>query len=254
VFEIGGAKDALFDTWPLRKLIEKRITPEVLREVAAEHARGRRLLVVTTALDAGRPVVWNMGAIAAQNDDAALKLFRDVLLASSSIPGLFPPVPIEVKAQERTLAELHGDGAITTPFFVAPPAVLAGTSETRLPASQLYLIVNSRLQTAFAMPERNTAAVLGRSIEIALGAGLRLQLAQLRAVASRQGVDLHVASVKEDFQQRSANGTFDNAYMKALYDYGAARSGSGNGFETVDTGSAGWHALMRKIIGPAVAK
>lgn len=254
VFEIGGAKDAMFDTWPLRKLLEKRITADLLKAIAAEHARGRRLLVVTTSLDAGRPVVWNMGAIAARGDEPALKLFRDVLLASSSIPGFFPPVPIEAQAGGKTIQELHGDGAITMPFFAAPPAVLAGTSKVKLPASHLYLIVNSRLDTPFAMPERNTASVLGRSIEIALGAALRLELTQLRAASSRQGADLHIAAINDDFSKRSANGTFDNAYMQALFDYGASRAHGGHGFETQETAAAGWHAFLRKIIGPAVAR
>ena len=65
------------------------------------HARGRRLFIVTTNYDAGRRVVWNMGAIAAKGDDNAIKLFRDVLLASSAIPGIFSPVGIKVAANGK---------------------------------------------------------------------------------------------------------------------------------------------------------
>ena len=94
------------------------MTAKLLTEIAAEHARGRRLFVVTTNLDAGRRVVWNMGAIAARGDDKALKLFRDVLLASSSIPGFFSPVAIEVEANGKKFQEMHSDGTMTAPFFV----------------------------------------------------------------------------------------------------------------------------------------
>lgn len=254
VFEMGGVKDALFSTWPLRKFLEKKVTPDLLREIAAEHARGRRLLVVTTNLDAGRPMVWNMGAIASQGDAQALQLFRDVLLASSSIPGLFPPVSITAQAHGKTIQELHADGAVTMPVFVAPAAVLAGDGTTKLPASDLYVIVNTRLAPDFSMPERDTAAVLGRSVGIALTTGLRMQLAQLRLAAARQGIELHVASVQDDFTRRAANGTFDRDYMQALYDYGAARGRAGTGFETQPGAGGGFQALMRKLITPAEAR
>src|SRR5262245_17685648 len=98
VFEDKTTPESLFDSWPLKKLIEKRVTKEMLTAIAAEHAKGRRLFVATTNQDAGRRVVWNMGAIASKGDDKALKLFRDVLLASSSIPGFFQPVLIDVEA------------------------------------------------------------------------------------------------------------------------------------------------------------
>jgi len=37
------------------ELIAKRLTPDLLNHIAAEHRRGRRLLVLTTNLDAERP-------------------------------------------------------------------------------------------------------------------------------------------------------------------------------------------------------
>ncbi len=133
VFELGGKGESFFDTWPLRDLIAKRVTPELLNDVAAEHRRGRRLLVLTTNLDAERPVAWNMGAIAAKGDDKALKLFRDILLAATSIPGAFPPVLIEVEAGSRKFQEMHADGGLNNQFFIAPQSLLLNTSSFRLP-------------------------------------------------------------------------------------------------------------------------
>ena len=125
VFEDRMTRDSLFDYWPLRRLIEQRVTAKLLSDIAAEHRRGRRLLVATTNLDAGRRVVWNMGAIAERGDDKALKLFRDVLLASCSIPGFFSPVAIDVEANGKQFQEMHGDGTITAPFFVVPESMLS---------------------------------------------------------------------------------------------------------------------------------
>ena len=94
-----------------------------------------------------RSVVWNMGAIAAHardiGGDAALNLFRSVLLASGSIPGAFPPVLIDVEANGKHFAEMHVDGGVGGQFFVAPPALMDSTSGYRIPATQLYIVVNS---------------------------------------------------------------------------------------------------------------
>ena len=89
IFEDTKTPESLVDTWPLKRLIAKEVTPELLAQVADAHKQGRRLFVATTNLDAERGVVWNMGAIAAKGDDDALKLFRNILHASTAIPGLF---------------------------------------------------------------------------------------------------------------------------------------------------------------------
>src|SRR5947207_12676637 len=166
IFEDVKTAESLVDTWPLKRLIAKEVTPELLAQVAEAHKRGRRLLVVTTNLDAQRGVVWNMGAIAAKGDEAALKLFRDVLAASTAIPGLFPPVMIDVETNGKKTQEMHADGGLTAQIFVAPESMLNTSSITKLPASELYLIVNSRLTPEFQMTERSLIFVLGHSINV----------------------------------------------------------------------------------------
>ena len=116
IFEDRLTRDSLFDYWPLRRAIAERVTPKMLSDIAAEHRRGRRLLVATTNLDTGRRSVWNMGAIAERGDEKALKLFRDILLASCSIPGFFSPVAIEVEVEWQEAAgdarRRHADRAV----------------------------------------------------------------------------------------------------------------------------------------------
>ena len=62
----------------------------MLADIAAEHKKGRRLLIGTTNLDAQRLVIWDMGAIAASGHPNAGKLFRQIMLASAAIPGDVP--------------------------------------------------------------------------------------------------------------------------------------------------------------------
>jgi hypothetical protein len=228
IFEDRTTRDSLFDYWPLKRLIEQRVTAPLLSEIAAEHARGRRLLVATTNLDAGRRVIWNMGAIAVRGEQG-LKLFRDVLLASSSIPGFFSPVAIEVEANGKKFQELHGDGTLTAPFFVVPETMLSAHSTSRTPFGQLYVLVNSKLGPEFKMPDRNIPGVLGRSIGVALTAALRVEVMLVHAGAQRHGIALRIAYVDPAFDHPS-RGPFDGKYMQALYEVGIAAGKKGTAF------------------------
>ncbi len=230
IFEDRATPDSLFDHWPLRRQVEQRITPSLLAEIAAEHARGRRLLVATTNLDAGRRVIWNMGAIAARADEGSLKLFRDVLLASSSIPGFFSPVSVEVEANGRHFQEMHSDGTLTAPFFVVPDSMLSAKATAHPPISELYVIVNSKLGPEFKMPDRDIPGVLGRSIAVALTAALEAQVALTNVGALRHGIKLRIAHVSGGFNH-PARGPFDGEYMQALYAVGVDAGKSGTAFK-----------------------
>jgi predicted acylesterase/phospholipase RssA len=103
---------------PLAKLTTEYIDEQVLKDIAAEHAKGRRLYIGTTALDALRPVIWNMGAIAAWGHPEALDLFRKILIASAAVPVVFPPVYFQVEANGQRYDEMHVDGAMTNQVFL----------------------------------------------------------------------------------------------------------------------------------------
>lgn len=219
VFEDGQTPTSLLDTWPLRNLIEQRITPQLLADIAAEHRRGRRLFVVTANLDAGRTMVWNMGAIAARGGDAGVKLFRDVLLASASLPGIFPPVYIDVESNGRRFKEMHADGGIGGPFFVGPESWLLGTSHSRLPTHQIYVIVNNKLRPEFEVAPPSPLAVLGRAFSAAVKTATRVEIAGVAAASQRDAIDFKLAHISENFDHPS-HGLFDPEYVKALYDFG----------------------------------
>jgi predicted acylesterase/phospholipase RssA len=236
IFEVGGTGESFLDTWPLKDLIAKQITPQLLADIANAHQAGRRLFVVTTDLDAQRSVVWNMGAIAvhAQKDggDAALKLFRQVLLASGAIPGAFPPVLIDVEANGKKFQEMHVDGGVGGQFFVAPPAALESNSGYKIPATQLYIVVNSSLTPDFAVVERSTPLILAQTVGAAVKVDLRLMLDRAFVAAQNSDTGFNVATIPADFNAPS-RGAFDPKYMKALYDVGYDQGKGANAFAPV---------------------
>ena len=230
VFEIAGTDTSLFSSWPLRDMIAREVTPELLLSVAAEHRRGRRLFVLTTNIDAGRPVLWNMGAIAAHGGPEARALFQKVLLASASIPGLFPPVMISALGQGRRFEEMHADGCASAYVFVTPqPMLLNERFDERLPAERLYVIINNTLRSDFALTERATSAVLGRAMSVGTRALRSLEIAALARLCRRQDIDFKLTFVDEGFAT-SSSGAIDPAYMTALFDYGYEQAASGAAF------------------------
>ena len=229
IFEVGGTGESFLNTWPLKDLIAREITPALLEDIAAAHRGGRRLFVVTSNLDAGRPVVWNMGAIAAHGGDQALKLFRSVLLASGSIPGAFPPVLIEVEGNGKRFAEMHVDGGVGGQFFVAPPALMESTSDYKIPATQLYIVINSGLQPDFEVVERTTPTILSQAVSMAIKTDLRDLLDRAYVAARRSGIGFNVATIPPGFSAPS-RGAFDPNYMKALFNVGYDQGKSGRPF------------------------
>lgn len=230
VFEFGGTNEALTDTWPLKRRIDRAVTPALLKAVAAEHAKGRRLLVATTAVDEERPVLWDMGAIATAGGPRALDLFRAIVLASSAVPGVFPPVMVDaVAADGKRFQEMHDDGGTTAPYYLAPEAVLLDPNAAPLPAHRVYLVVNNTLTPGFQMASRTTLSVLGRSMSAAIKAQTRAALALSRAFAQRTGLDLQVALIDDRFTRTTA-APFDQTYMKALFAHGEALGRAGTAF------------------------
>jgi predicted acylesterase/phospholipase RssA len=234
VFEVGSTGESFLDSWPLKDLITKEITPALLADIAAAYQSGRRLFVVTTDLDAERSVVWNMGAIAVHasdktGGDAAINLFRSVLLASGSIPGAFQPVLIDVEANGKHFQEMHVDGGVGGQLFVAPPALMESTSGYRIPATQLYVVVNSGLGRDFAVVDPSTPAILAQTVGTAVKADLRLMLDRTYVAAKNSGIGFNVATIPADFSAPS-RGPFDPDYMKALFKAGFDQGNSANPF------------------------
>lgn len=220
---LGGP--SLASTKPLAALIERYVTPALADRIAAEHIKGRRLLVMTTNLDSARGVVWDLGAIAASGNPGRVALMRQVLRASASIPGAFPPVLIDTVSPQGPVHELHVDGGTTSSVFVLPSAVLTQDHDAVPGGSdrlQITLIYNGVLQPDYEVVKPRTFTIIGRALATVIGEADRQAVANYRRFASENNADICVASIGSDFGFKH-KGLFDPAYMRALFDYGAAR-------------------------------
>ena len=233
--------DSFRESKPLAKLIEAVIDAELLKGIAAEHAKGRRLYVGTTHLDAKRLVVWDMGAIASRGTPADLVLFRTVLLASASIPGFFPPVPITVDVDGKPIEELHVDGGVTASLFFRPPQVKREVrrqlGDRPMAGSNVYIIVAGKLYADPAIVERRLLPIAADSISALLYSKGRGDLFQLYALALATGMNYHVTAVPADLDVPRDSTSFDPAVMGWLYEVGREQAKSGREWRSNPPGS-----------------
>jgi predicted acylesterase/phospholipase RssA len=221
---IGGGA-SLTNSDPLAGIIANVIDAEFLEKIAQEHEQGRRLFVITTNIEAERPVIWDMGQIATHRSVQALELVRSVILASASIPGAFPPVPIKVSAGSRTYDELHVDGGTTTNVFLAPVDVsLPGrTSERRV---TIYVIRNGKLSPEYKPLKPVTFQIADQAISTMIKYQNNADVRRLQELAKRNRFGLQLVSIPVEFDVESKE-SFDNDYMKALFEFGYTMGLSG---------------------------
>ncbi|VTU02332.1 alpha beta hydrolase : Putative uncharacterized protein OS=Yersinia aldovae ATCC 35236 GN=yaldo0001_35880 PE=4 SV=1: Patatin [Gemmataceae bacterium] len=216
-------KDAVASSAPLKKLIESQVTPGMLRDVAEEHRKGRRLYVATTNLTTRRLVVWDMGYIAGLPGGAAL--FRDVLLASCAVPGMFPPVPFCVPGPDgQPVTELHTDGGVTSQLFVPTnvfrAAAAAGGGKAVVPGAtgNLYAVVAGKLYADGAPVRQRVLPILGATTESVMYAGCRSELGNLHGQAVLAGMRFHLTALRQDHDVDAETLiSIDQGEMQKLY-------------------------------------
>ncbi len=220
---------------PLAELIAKYVTKKLLHKIAVEHQKGRRLLVGTTNLDAQRAVIWNMGQIASLGTDKALKLFRKVLLASASIPGIFPPVLIDVNVNGKRLQELHVDGGTTDNAILLPVQINLRALDRqflRKRKRKLYIIANTKLTPEWEGVKVSTADIARRSIATLIKQQTEGDILKIYDFAKANRMKFNLASVPAYFKEESKE-PFDLNYMTKLYKVGVKLGRQGYNWQKV---------------------
>lgn len=226
---LGGL--GLVDATPFETIIAETVTLEFLEAIAQEHEAGRRLFMATTNLDARRPVIWDMGAIAVRavnGDEAAVDLFRAVMRASASIPGAFPPVFIDVQIGDEIFQEMHVDGGVVVAVFVAPSwFVFADELAAALNGrATIYVILNNKVTPPYEVISDDIFSIAGASISEMIRAQGRGDLLRIFATARINGFAYRVTVVPSGFDVVSSE-LFDPVYMTALFEVGREFGRSG---------------------------
>lgn len=237
----------LFQGEALDALIHPFVDEALIDAIAAEHARGRRLLVATTDLDSQRACIWDMGAIAAHGGTKAVELFREVLAASASLPGLFPPRRIRCAVDGEVFEEMHVDGGVAAPLFLMPEGLLRWNRlGRRLHGGRAYVLVNTVLEPEPRTTAPNMPAILTRSFEAMLRFSYRQALATATAFCAAQGLPISVASIP-DAPDQGGMLSFDTATMKRLFDAARERARAGELWRSPVAERQGLQGLLDRL-------
>ena len=224
------ASDGMADSKPLARLVASHVTPELLAAIATEYGKGRVLQIGTTDLDSGRPVTWNMGAIASSAAPGALDLFRSVMIASMSIPGAVSPVMIDVEVDGERFQEMHVDGGVLAQVFAYPSRTIEELNRatgTRFRRDRnVYVIRNGKLQPDWSETKRRTLGIGSRAISALIQSQGINDLDRIFHTAQMDGANFYLAHVGSDFNHPHEQ-KFDSEYMKRLFDYAYQLGGNG---------------------------
>lgn len=230
--------DAVTDALPMKEIIDRYMTPEVMEKIAIEHRKGRMLLIGTTNLDAARPVMWDIGEIAASGHPEALDLIRNIQWASASIPVGIPPVMIESQAGGKSYQEMHVDGGVTMQVFLYPLGIDWARIEKRLklPSQpKVYVLRNGYLNPRWETVDRKLMPIAGRTISSLIRTQGLGDIYRMYVGAERDGLDFNLAYIPVEFMlaapEKSGLG-----YMNRLYDMAFAKAKAGYPWESTPPG------------------
>lgn len=218
---LGGS--AMSNPAAYNELIDQYVSAEIVEAIAVEAERGRVLLIGTTNLDAARPVIWNVTAIAETRHPEAVTLIRDLVRASSAIPAVFPPVVIPVETEDgRTRDELHVDGGATQQVMLFSAEVPVTDVDRALGVEVdriLYVVVNNSLEKPYEPVNLGVLSIAGKAVSSLIGGSGTGDLYKIYAITERDRTKFRVLWVPPDFDVL-AKEPFDREYMRALYELG----------------------------------
>ena len=151
---------SLNDNSALEAFLDEAITPQMIDAIARRHEEGDQILVSATSLENTAGEIFDIGATARMADrEKAADCITEAILASSAIPGLFPPRHIN--------GSLYADGGLRDQvFFRAVDTARARVARElgRPVRVEAYVVVNGALMPPTQPPDDKLLSYLGRSV------------------------------------------------------------------------------------------
>jgi len=214
---------------PLVKKVSDIVDEKLIARVAEEHRRGRRLFIGTVNLDAQEFVVWDMGALACKSGPDSLQMFRKIILASSAMPMMFPPIYFEVSSATGELYdEMHVDGGSMRQIFyidrltknMEGAAKVFGIDPSKY-RPQIYVLCTGYMSPIRQQVKNNLVVIGLRSLETLQAAAFSGDIYRLYTFAQRRGLDFNLAYIPADFKShQNPKDFFDKKEMQRLFKRG----------------------------------
>lgn len=209
---------AIVDPRGFETKVREAIDETMLEHIALERSKGRILLIGTTSLDSEKMAVWDIGQIALIGTLEAQHLIQDIVLASSSIPGVFPATRISFSHDEKEVDELHVDGGVSRQVFLVPQGLKAVSIPIDL-KKNIYVIRNGYISPRFEEVNNSLTSVSYRAINILIRRQGIGDIEHIYHYSERNHIDFNLAYIDSDFIPNNKS-SFSIEYMQGLYEYG----------------------------------
>jgi len=209
--------DSVYSSALFAKKIDNIVDEDLMAKIAQEHAKGRRLYVGTSDLDAQGFVIWDMGALASKGGPDSVKIFRKIILASCSFSAMLPPVYFQVEAGGRRYDEMHADGGVIGGIFYIHQ-LMEGVGFRGF-RTRLYVLNCCYMSPHSKQVEANLAAITSRLIETNGASKMAGDTYRIYAFAKEKGWDYNLAYIPEDFKPNQKE-MFDRKEMQRLFKRG----------------------------------
>jgi len=214
---------SMFNDCGLQDMIRATVDESVVQGLADAAAEDRLLLIGTTNLDAGMGRVFNLGREAQDAlQGATYDRIHSILLASSAIPGVFPPIEMD--------GMYYADGGATSNLFLVAfpqedgPAArfIERYPGAPLPKVRIWIIVNQQLLSKPAVTEPRWLSISGRALGTLTSTGQLFALDLIKTMVQQandeRGIEaeLHYVAIPADAPEPATEAMFDKEYMLEL--------------------------------------
>ncbi len=230
----------------LERDIRSQIDMDVIRRIAERSREGRVLAIGTTNLDLGLLRAWRLSIEserAVETGDPSR--VHAILLASSAIPAVFPPVVID--------DALYVDGGTTSNLLIPSDARTPRAAfdllkrrfpNAKMPRIRYWVIVNNQLGAVPRVIEPSWPSITEASIATAIRSStigaMRLLELQVRYMRETSDIDaeFRFVAIPEDWRP-PVEGIFEPKTMQSLADLG----------RTMGRDPASWQTFVSPLTG-----
>lgn len=223
-------RESFMDNSGLRREIAGRIDEPMLRTIADGGREHRLLLIGTTNLDLGLLTMWDATRLAGEIT-AGRKLrsaFDDVILASTAIPAVFPPVHID--------GDHYVDGGVTRNIAYTTDQDSSHSTVSiwkrehagrKFPKTRIWVIINNQLTTRSEGLAPSWPSVMERSLDISVRSAtlnslkslaVSIELLRLR---DKVDIELRFIAIPDDWKP-PVPGEFKKETMASLAELGSS--------------------------------
>lgn len=213
----------------LERDIREQVNWDCVNAIAAKSRENAVLAIGTTNLDMGIQMPWRLSLEAERAQQTGdLDRVHKILLASSAIPAVFPPVVID--------DTLYVDGGTTSNILFSanmrsPHSVVSilrrDYPEVPVPRMRYWVIINNQLGATPRIVQPTWVSITGASVETTIRSStigaLRLLSLEVDYLALTEKVDaeLHFVAIPDDWRAPRP-GIFQAETMQSLADLGRA--------------------------------